>query len=480
MNELVDLSNSKIKYCEEFKNLGYKADLFTYYCFLTSSNNITLNLLRGYNRSYTFIFKCNRRFNLKVSLILSAVIAMGAASASVTKLKPVDVYKEFTKEIKRAKKGVAPRFAVVNKVRINPFKKTNFTIKNGRAVWSHKIESKNSVSLNIAFKDIKLSKNATLAIFSSKIDTRIETFTQNDIKLSKLWSPIFMTDELSVEFSAPVEELNENFFILHRINQGFRTFSQKLNTKSGSCNVDVACSESVGWENEVNSVAVISTGGSTFCTGFMVNNTAKDRKPLFMTAAHCGIRSWNADSLVAYWNYQTSSCGGDRDGQLSQYTTGAKFLASSHKSDFTLVELVTKPQPAFNVQYAGWDRSGEDAKTAVAIHHPSTDEKSISYEYDGTTVTSYGENDIPGDGTHVKVADWDVGTTEPGSSGSPLFNESHRVIGQLHGGYASCSSQTADWYGRLYTSWEGDGTDSTSLKKWLDPINSGDLVTDTL
>jgi hypothetical protein len=111
---------------------------------------------------------------------------------------------------------------------------------------------------------------------------------------------------------------------------------------------------------------------------------------------------------------------------------------------------------------------------AVAIHHPSTDEKRISFEYDPTTTTSYLGDNSPGDGTHVRVEDWDLGTTEPGSSGSPLFDQNHRVIGQLHGGYAACGNDLEDWYGKFNISW------NNGLGQHLDPINSGATVVDTL
>jgi hypothetical protein len=212
----------------------------------------------------------------------------------------------------------------------------------------------------------------------------------------------------------------------------------------------------------------------------MVNNSAQDSTPYFMTAYHCGISSSNASSLVAYWNYETSVCGGTPDGSLSDWQSGAYFRAGYSSSDFTLVELDSDPDPAWGVTFAGWDRSGNNATTAIAIHHPSVDEKRISFEYASTTTTSYLGTSVPGDGTHERVIDWDVGTTEGGSSGSPLFNQNHRVIGQLHGGYAACTNNSSDWYGKFSVSWSGGGSSSSRLRDWLDPGNTGATYVDTL
>jgi hypothetical protein len=86
----------------------------------------------------------------------------------------------------------------------------------------------------------------------------------------------------------------------------------------------------------------------------------------------------------------------------------------------TLVELDQAPDPAWEVFYSGWNRASGDFSSVVAIHHPGTDEKRISFENDPTTTTSYLQNTVPGAGTHIRVIDWDEGTTEGGSSGLAL------------------------------------------------------------
>jgi lysyl endopeptidase len=85
-----------------------------------------------------------------------------------------------------------------------------------------------------------------------------------------------------------------------------------------------------------------------------------------------------------------------------------------------------------------------------------------------------------GSGTdHWRIASWSDGTTtEGGSSGSPLLDTQGRIIGQLHGGYASCTSITQDYYGKLGTSWTGGGTNATRLSNWLDPLGTGAVTLD--
>ncbi|MCK4660024.1 MAG: proprotein convertase P-domain-containing protein, partial [Phycisphaerae bacterium] len=202
--------------------------------------------------------------------------------------------------------------------------------------------------------------------------------------------------------------------------------------------------------------------------------------PYFITAEHCGVTSSNASTVVVYWNYETSVCDGTPDGSLNDFQSGSYFRATYDPSDFTLVELDEMPASDWNVGYAGWDRTGDDASMAVAIHHPGVDEKRISFEYQATSTTTYLGDTSPGDGTHVRVDDWDLGTTEGGSSGSPLFDQNHRVIGQLHGGYAACGNDEPDWYGKFSISWSGGGTSSSRLSDWLDSSGTGAWDVDTI
>ncbi len=401
-------------------------------------------------------------------------------------LNALDLAAVAQEDVQREQDGLPPRYAIPELVSMSPFNSGALELVNDETlVWRLRIAAPLATSINLGFGQYHMPEGGQLMLYSSDRSLVLRPFTAADNKShGELWTPLIPSDEIVVELTLPVELFDDNRLQLEltQIGYGYRGFGSKGDgsQESGSCNIDVVCSDGDDWREEIPSVAVFSTGGSTFCTGFMVNNTANDRTPFFMTANHCGIGSGNAASLVVFWNYETSTCGGSPNGQLNQFQTGSTHLASRSASDFTLLQLDDDPDTAWGVTFAGWDRTGADAPGAIAIHHPNTDEKAISFENAPTTTTTYLQNSVPGNGTHVRVIDWDLGTTEPGSSGSPLFDPSHRVIGQLHGGFAACGNNSSDWYGKFSVSWDAGTTPSTRLSDWLDPIGSGAMTVDTL
>lgn len=379
------------------------------------------------------------------------------------------------------------RFAIGNQVLITPVTHGTWEVLDDSwSLWRLRIESPDANHVNLGFTTFTMPAGARLMVYSSDYRSIIRPFDSADHSESgQLWTPVVFGSEIVVEVYVLTSERPNVGLTLSHIGSGYRMFGAGPTALgsdgSATCNVDVACPSAASWTNEIRSVARITIGGGTLCSGFMVNNTAQDRKNYFMTGDHCGAAG-NPASVVAYWNYENTTCGGPDTGPLTQFNTGAVLRATEATSDFTLLELNSAPNAGYGVTYAGWNRTTATtvSTSAVGIHHPSGDTKKISFENQATVTTSNGGTASPGNGSHIRVVDWDSGVTEGGSSGSPLFDQNHRVIGQLHSGGSACGNNLSDWYGKFGVSWTGGGTNATRLSNWLDPLGTGATTLDTL
>ena len=387
----------------------------------------------------------------------------------------------------------ALRYAALLPVDLNPDRVGSWeSLAGGDLLWRLRIHSAGARSINLGFTEYFMPEGGRLFIYSMDRKHVHRPFTAADNEAhGQLWTPPVFGDEMIVELTLPAARRADLRLRLTSVNHDYRGIGRRDMEAplSGSCNIDVVCPIGDAYNDQDRAVAVISTGGGTICSGSLVNNTANDAKPYFMTAAHCGVNAGNAASLVTFWNYQNSTCrpvgspesGGPGDGQLTQFNTGSFFRAGFAGSDVTLVELDDPTLPAANVFLAGWDRTANPAQfdSPVAIHHPSTDEKRITFSSSMTESGGWPPT-VPGDGSHVHAI-WgtNLGVTEPGSSGSPLYTTQGRYIGQLHGGPSACgAADLSDYYGRFSVSWTGGGTDSTRLSNWLDPLSTGEIVLD--
>ena len=303
-------------------------------------------------------------------------------------------------------------------------------------------------------------------------------------------------EEIIVEYFEPYYTNIEPKLVIGSVNHDFIGFITESGSipnsfgNSGPCQVDVNCVEGSNWQTEKRSVCKILMNGTGLCSGALMNNTNFDGRSYFLTANHCICNATEANNSLFIFNYESPTCGGG-DGSTSHCISGATLRATRAATDFSLLELSLKPPAAYNPHYAGWDRSNTATQGGVGIHHPSGDVKKIStHNITPVTSTCMNFNHDGGCGTAFypnnnfwRVHPWSATTngqsvTEGGSSGSPLFNNDRRVIGQLFGaGFCpnnNCSNPNNDWanYGKIWASWDMGGTAGSQLQNWLDPSNS--------
>jgi lysyl endopeptidase len=364
-------------------------------------------------------------------------------------------------------KDIPYRFGFNHTVHLNPMNSGVVSYNSrGDMLWRVGVASEGALSLNVLMDGFLLPPGATLFVYAPDQSQIGGAFThENNKEWGTLALDMLATDSLIIEYYEPYNAPFTGSIQVGRVTHGYRSPLRDFGD-SGSCNNNVNCPEGAPWQTEKRSVLLILVNGFASCTGALINNTAQDGTPYFLTADHC--LGGNVNNWVFRFNYESPNCA-NVNGPTNQSVSGSILRANNSGSDFALLELSSTPPAAYNPYYSGWDRSGITPPAAVGIHHPSGDIKKISFENDPLGVVSWGGADC----WHVMA--WDDGTTEPGSSGSPLYDPQHRIIGQLYGGTASCSNNVDDYYGRLSTSWNGSNS-SVRLSDWLDPQGTGALT----
>ena len=347
---------------------------------------------------------------------------------------------------------------------------------NGDKLWLLEITCENALTVNLTFANTEIPAGNELYVFNKEKDFILGKFTASHLYEGQLGTELIPGNTAILEYY--VKKGNQLGNVeLSIVTHGYRTareFTQKAFGSSGACNRNVNCPEGAAWTFERNSVVMLVSGSSGFCTGALVNNTLNDGKPYVLTADHCYS---NPATWIFRFNWQSPDCNNPATAPTFQSLSGAVLRSRATASDFCLVEITgglqgTTVPIAYSPYFSGWDNSGNTPASGTGIHHPSGDIKKISFENNTLISTTFGS--CPPN-SHWGVTTWDSGVTEGGSSGSPLYDQNHRIIGQLHGGASACgASSLSDEYGKFSVSWEPAGsTSATQLKYWLDPANSG-------
>ena len=411
-------------------------------------------------------------------------------------------------DLERDKNGVLYRIGVNRPANIS-LNNTGIwkTLPNGDRQWQMHIKSPGAEAISFLFEVFKIYGGTTLNIQDINGKPLHNTLTSKDVESHFMQNAaLCFGDEMIMTIYEPAYTKSSEIFI-DRIIYNYRATgnpnAQKIN-ESDACEINVNCSP-VGnnWQDEKRGVAriyVVEGGGAGWCTGSVVNNTALDCKPLFLTALHCGVSATaaNMNQWKFYFRYEALTCTNPSvAGTLDDYfITGCVRMADSNDgggtsgSDFLLVQMGTLANQAatittmksanFNCYWNGWDANNTATTGGVGIHHPAGDIKKIS-TFNGTTVSTTWGGSVSN--THWRLT-WSAnsnghGVTEGGSSGSPLFNNSSgRIIGTLTGGGSFCTAlNSPDSYGKMSYHWTSNGTPNNErLKTFLDPGNTGLLV----
>jgi hypothetical protein len=375
------------------------------------------------------------------------------------------------------------------------------TFPNGDRLWQYRFRTADAKGLCVYFNDLYIPDGASLYFYPSNRKYFLGPFNNDDCNEHGHFMAGEITGEEGIlEYFQPASVVGQPRLGVRAISHMYRyvhNYLEEMNEDdrggAADCEVDVNCPEGVGWEQQRDAVVrllIVDGNEQGFCSGSFVNNTAMDCKKYILTALHCAEGVSDADFLdcSVRLNYQRSECttGGI---QTSHNRIGVTHIADSNDgggssgSDFLLVELMQSIPASYNPFFAGWDATSSTPNDVVGIHHPSGDRKKISKATNIVSATWQ----APGNHWQVKWMETETnwGVTEPGSSGSPIFNNNKRIVGQLTGGYSCCTEggcpptgftgpAEPDYYGKMDKNWDDNpNAANQKLKVWLDPLNTG-------
>jgi len=325
----------------------------------------------------------------------------------------------------------------------------------GTRVWSFSLRVPGASAVRVHLPDIFLPVGSQLLVNGE--NDIIDVY--DAMSPADLWTMAVPGGAIRFQYQAPPEVAELPSITINGISHIYRVLGAEpaMNPELGGllpCHQDVMChSPDVIARDSVATMDYV-IGGSTFlCSGGLLNdlddNTARG---LVLTAHHCISTAAAANSATIYWFYQRNGCGGPIPNILSlPRSNGAALLATSSNTDFTLMRTLN--DPASGQGFAGWTTLPTPSGAPITgIHHPGGSWKRISF---GNLTTS---QPICGSLPTIRYwyLKWNQGTTESGSSGSPLFNDNWQVIGQLFGTcgtYGGCTQTHNNVYGRFNATW---------------------------
>jgi hypothetical protein len=331
-------------------------------------------------------------------------------------------------------------------------------------LWVMKVQSPGAFGLRIHFSNFDLG-DGSLIVYAEDADgvvVRGPYTGRGPDRSGDFWTETLPGDTAVIEVSGAAEPRWEVAEIGHFDKDPAALFHAAKGSVSGvgpdpldhhspptlACHQDVMCHSTNPLVTTIARDATVAmnlvqTGGTIhWCSGTILNDLDDETTvPYFLTAFHCVSTQAVADTMeiVYFWQRPLrpdGSCGGTLPNYANlPRTTGGTLLASSPTNtgnDMSFFRL--NGELPGGTGLAGWTNAALPTNF-VGIHHPRGDWKRVSFFHDQRVVTPC--TNLPTNQYHYLLLD--NGITEGGSSGSAIFDNGGRVMGQLYG---TCSPPT--------------------------------------
>lgn len=378
-------------------------------------------------------------------------------------------------------KDQAYRFAIPVELSLTPENSGMIVTRENESVWVLPLSSKGALSLNLILSPYNLPEGAYIYIYDQERRVVRGAYTAESGSNTGVMPLLPVPgDRMVLECHFPGKSFPRGIIGVKQLGHDFAGFFRLAGAKdayygrAGECEVDINCSTNANYLRAARSTVRLLVAGVELCTGVLVNNTGQDYKAYVLTAQHCIENSSQAANTIFVFNYRSPWC--DGPDQTNQHAiSGSLLRASNPDIDFTLVELTSFPSLVFRPFFTGWDITSTAPANTYTLHHPEGDVMKITIDSNSPVSSDYPVSGYAAN-SFWRVLKWDMGTTEHGSSGAPLFDQNGRLRGTLTGGAATCNIPENDYYAKLLRMFNITSISSTNLKPWLDPVSSDATV----
>jgi len=323
----------------------------------------------------------------------------------------------------------------------------------GELVWRLELDSPGAFSLGVLFERFDLPPGAHVFLYDPLRRNVLGAYGEStENPNGELAVQPLRGDRLVIEYVEPPGTLARPELVVGTLVHDYLDLFNRMMPSTvieATCLIDINCP--IGATHQDIKRAVIwMCGGGGCCSGSILNNTSEDSTPYMMTAEHCGDMS----NGFFVFGYERTGCASGTSSQ-SNSLSGATRLAVSHLYDGQLYRLNQSIPASFQPFFAGWSLRKPTVGPLFGISHPSGLPKKFQLDWQPPIELPARWN-----------VEYDKGAVQPGSSGSPLFDNDERVVGSCSTGGGGCSIFSN--YGRFDLFYS-----SQNLATWLDPQGWG-------
>ena len=304
----------------------------------------------------------------------------------------------------------------------------------GGRYWTLTIESPGAKAIRVHLEHLSIPPGGHIMVYNAaRTDEVYGPYRHFDLYgYPELWTASVFGPVVTVEYYEPpdVVTVRGPDFSVTEVSHAYADVGAPVSPYVFSCHNDVTCYSA--WAAEAGGVAGLGTinqGAWLWCSGVLLNDFDDATwVGYFLTANHClsGNKSdlgtqADANTIEYYWFYQTPTCNGTPPdlATVPRTATGADLISveTANAGNDRAVMRIRGALPG-GLWYLGWTTASfSNGDDATGIHHPDGSHKRISF------------SDISSSDSNYWEVTWSNGTTEPGSSGSPIFDSDHRIRG---------------------------------------------------